>query len=81
MLVIVGFALIIGFRSWVILKTKYHPTAWIGKLIAKLTPLAKNNSGKKELLGGSTELFVLLYLLYSMLLLVFLEIGINLIDN
>ena len=33
-------------------KSKYHPTAWIGTLIAKLTPLAKNQSGHVEKLGG-----------------------------
>ena len=25
-------------------KSRYHPTAWIGTLIAKLTPLAKNHN-------------------------------------
>ena len=24
-------------------KNRYHPTVWIGRLIAKLTPLAKNS--------------------------------------
>lgn len=34
-------------------KNKFHPTAWIGSLIAKLTPLAKNSSESLEKLGGS----------------------------
>ena len=27
-------------------KNKYHPTSWIGSFIAKLVPLAKNESPK-----------------------------------
>ena len=33
-------------------KNRYHPTAWIGKLIGKLVPYAKNDSYKFEKLGG-----------------------------
>ncbi len=33
-------------------KNKYHPTAWIGTLIAKLTPLAKNENPMMEKFGG-----------------------------
>lgn len=33
-------------------KNKYHPTAWIGKLVAKLVPFTKNNSQGLEKLGG-----------------------------
>ena len=33
-------------------KNKYHPTAWIGSLIAKLTPIAKNENPIIEKLGG-----------------------------
>lgn len=33
-------------------KNKYHPTAWIGKLIAALTPYAKNQNFRLEKLGG-----------------------------
>jgi adenosylcobinamide-phosphate synthase len=33
-------------------KNKYHPTAWIGTLIAKLTPLAKNENPMMEKVGG-----------------------------
>jgi adenosylcobinamide-phosphate synthase len=54
-------------------KNKYHPTAWIGRFIAKLTPAAKNH----EKIGG-----VFLVLIVSSIvvtLLVALDIGINLI--
>jgi len=33
-------------------QNKYHPTAWIGILIAKLVPIAKNNDSIMEKLGG-----------------------------
>ncbi len=33
-------------------KNKYHPTSWIGTLIANLTPLAKNHNAYVEKLGG-----------------------------
>ena len=33
-------------------KNKYHPTAWIGSLIAKLTPIVKNENPIIEKLGG-----------------------------
>ncbi|NNM02237.1 MAG: cobalamin biosynthesis protein [Nitrosopumilus sp.] len=33
-------------------KSKYHPTAWIGRLIAILTPVAKNQNAMFEKAGG-----------------------------
>jgi adenosylcobinamide-phosphate synthase len=33
-------------------KNKFHPTSWIGVLIAKLVPLTKNNSPKIEKIAG-----------------------------
>ena len=33
-------------------KNKFHPTAWVGMLIAKLVPLAKNQNQTKEKIGG-----------------------------
>ena len=33
-------------------KNKYHPTAWIGTLMAKLVPMAKNEHAMIEKLGG-----------------------------
>ncbi len=50
-IVIVAFALGIDF-VFGDPKTRYHPTAWIGTLIAKLTPLAKNQNTYVEKLGG-----------------------------
>lgn len=33
-------------------KNRYHPTAWIGMLIGKITPLAKSNNKRIEKSGG-----------------------------
>jgi len=44
-IVIVSFALLLDFLVGDP-KTKYHPTAWIGKFIALLVPFAKNSSVK-----------------------------------
>jgi len=58
-------------------KNKFHPTAWIGTMIAKLTPHLKNSSENFEKLGG-----VVLILLSSTIvisLITFLDFGINLI--
>jgi len=44
--VIVAFALLLDFLVGVP-RTKYHLTAWLGKLIASLVPFAKTNSIKK----------------------------------
>jgi adenosylcobinamide-phosphate synthase len=40
-ILVVGFAILLDFKFGDP-KNKYHPTAWIGTLIAKLTPIAKN---------------------------------------
>ena len=58
-------------------KNRYHLTAWIGRLIAKLTPVAKNQNSTMEKLGGIlivtiTSSVVILALLAS-------NIGISLI--
>lgn len=50
-LIIVGFALMLDF-VFGDPKNKYHPTAWIGGFIAKLTPLGQNQNQKIEQLGG-----------------------------
>ena len=50
-IVIIAFALGIDF-VFGDPKNRYHPTAWIGTLIAKLTPLAKNQNMYVEKLGG-----------------------------
>ena len=74
--IIVGFALLLDFVAGDP-RNKYHPTAWIGNLIAKLTPLAKNNSAKRELFGGVLVVCTVVAVVST--LLVFLEIGINFI--
>ena len=50
-LLVVGFAIILDFKFGDP-ENKYHPTAWIGSLIAKLTPVAKNNHTAIEKFGG-----------------------------
>lgn len=54
-------------------KNKFHPTAWIGKLIAKLTPFAKNS----EKIGG--VILVLSVAIIVSVALISLEVTINLI--
>ena len=51
-LLVVGLAILLDFKFGDP-KNKYHPTAWIGTLIAKLTPTAKNNDNPAlEKFGG-----------------------------
>ena len=75
-IVIVGFALLLDFLIGDP-KTKYHPTAWIGKLIAVLVPFSRNNSPKKELFGGILIVFVVVTIVST--LLVALDFGISLL--
>ena len=75
-IVIVGFALLLDFLIGDP-KTKYHPTAWIGKLIAILVPFTRNNSPKKELFGGILIVFVVVAIVST--LLVALDFGISLL--
>lgn len=60
-------------------RSKYHPTAWIGKLIAKITPFAKNQSATIEKLGGISLVVTVSAIVVT--LLVLLDIGINLITT
>jgi len=58
-------------------RNKFHPTAWIGSFIAKLIPYLKNSSENLEKLGG---IFIILFSSgITILLIVFLDIGIKLI--
>jgi len=75
-IVIVWFALLLDFLIGDP-KTKYHPTAWIGKLIAVLVPFTRNNSPKKELLGGILIVFAVVAIVST--LLVALDFGISLL--
>ena len=74
--VIVGFALLLDFFIGDP-KTKYHPTAWMGKLIALLVPFTKSNSAKKELIGGVLIVGIIVATVCTVL--VILDIGISLL--
>ena len=58
-------------------KNKYHPTVWIGGLIAKLTPIAKNQNSILEKLGGI--LVIIITSSIVILSLLTLSIGLSLI--
>jgi len=75
-IVLVGFALLLDFLVGDP-KTKYHPTAWMGKLIASLVPFTKSNSARKELLGGILLVSVIVIVVST--LLVVLDVGISLL--
>ena len=68
-----------GFILWRS-KNKYHPTAWIGGFIAKLTPFAKNQNQPMEKLGGVlivtivSGIVILLLLMLILVSLWFLQI-------
>ena len=74
--VIVAFALLLDFLVGDP-RTRYHPTAWIGKLIASLVPFARSSSTKKELLGGI--LIVSIVVAVVSMSLVVLDVGISLL--
>ena len=58
-------------------KSKYHPTAWIGTLIAKLTPLAQNQNTSVEKLGGIFIVTIPVGIVVTLLLI--LDTGISLL--
>ncbi len=60
-------------------KSKYHPTAWIGTLIARLTPLAKNQNEYVEKLGGLFVVSITVGVVVTLLLI--LDIGISLLTT
>jgi len=60
-------------------KNRYHPTAWIGILIAKFTPIVKNQNVRYEKIGG--VLIILIVSSIVALLLLSLDIGISLIST
>ncbi len=75
-IIIIFFALVIDFTLGDP-KNKFHPTAWIGSLIAKLTPSLKNSSDNLEKLGGIILIVISSIIVVS--LITFLDVGINLI--
>ena len=77
-LVIVGFALILDL-AFGDPKNRYHPTAWIGELIAKLTPLGQNQNKKFERLGGIFVVTMPIGIVVSLLLT--LDFGISLLST
>ncbi|MFQ5476542.1 MAG: cobalamin biosynthesis protein [Nitrosopumilus sp.] len=60
-------------------KSRYHPTAWIGTLIAKLTPLAKNQNAYAEKLGGIFIVTIPVGIVVTLLLI--LDTGISLLTT
>jgi len=56
-------------------KNKFHPTSWIGTLIAKIVPIIKNKSPNVEKIGGI--ILVVSVTAFVAIILVFLNIEIN----
>jgi len=77
-IVIVAFALGIDF-VFGDPKNRYHPTVWIGTLIAKLTPLAKNQNTYVEKLGGIFVVAITVGVVVTLLSI--LDIGISLLTT
>ena len=75
-ILIVFFALVLDFAVGDP-RNKFHPTAWLGSLIAKLTPHTKNSSEHLEKLGGIFIILISSGIVAS--LMIFLDIGIKLI--
>ena len=76
-ILVVFFALVLDFTMGDP-RNKFHPTAWIGSLIAKLTPSTKNTSKNLEKLGGVFIILISTGVVASII--IFLDIGINLIS-
>ncbi|MCE9618101.1 MAG: cobalamin biosynthesis protein [Nitrosarchaeum sp.] len=75
-ILVVFFALVLDFAVGDP-RNKFHPTAWIGSLIAKLTPHTKHSSENLEKLGGIFIILIPSGIVVS--LLISLNIGIKLI--
>ncbi|MGY5144548.1 MAG: cobalamin biosynthesis protein [Candidatus Nitrosopumilus sp. bin_32a] len=73
---VIGLAILLDFKFGDP-KNKYHPTSWIGILIAKLTPMAKNEHPLIEKFGGICVVTITSGLVISLLFA--LNIGITLI--
>lgn len=59
-------------------KNKYHPTAWVGNLVAKLITIAKNPSDTTEKIGGIVVVLIVTAIVVG--LLVLLDAGTSLIS-
>ena len=77
-LIIVGFALVLDL-AFGDPKNRYHPTAWIGGLIAKLTPLGQNQNQKLERFGGIFVVTIPVGIVVTLLLT--LDFGISLLST
>jgi len=75
-LLVIGTALLLDFKFGDP-KNKYHPTAWIGYFLAKLTLVAKNENPALEKFGGICIIMITSFMV--ILLLFTLDIGISLI--
>ena len=75
-LLVIGTALLLDLKFGD-LKNKYHPTAWIGYFLAKLTLVAKNENPALEKFGGICIILITSFIV--ILLLFTLDIGISLI--
>jgi adenosylcobinamide-phosphate synthase len=76
-ILVVGIAMILDF-TFGDPKNKYHPTAWIGGFIAKLTSIAKNQNPVIERIGGILIVTTTSIIVVSLLLT--LNIGVSLIS-
>jgi len=79
-ILIMGFALILDFVVGDP-KNRYHPTAWIGKLIGKLVPYAKNDSYKFEKLGGVLIVITVCSIVVSILSILNYEVSLISVDG
>ena len=78
-LVIIGFALLLDFKFGDP-KNKYHPTAWIGTFLAKLTPITKNENSTVEKFGGVCIVVITSGLVISLLVTMTTAISLITID-
>ena len=74
---IIGFALLLDLKFGDP-KNRYHPTAWIGTFIAKLTTITKNQNSTFEKIGGMIMIIIISSVV--ILLLSGLNFGISLIS-
>src|SRR3989344_3564791 len=61
-------------------KNKFHPTSWIGTLIAKIVPIIKNKSPNVEKIGGIILVVSVTALITTILVFLNIEINNNPID-
>ena len=60
-------------------KNKYHPTAWIGKLVSKVVTLARSNISISEKLGGTIAVMCVLVIVCILIML--LVFGLKYLNN